>query len=308
MRLRRHVMRTLANTTLVILLFTAGTLGVPDTLDEPVPLIELVEDPDAPLYDWMDESHVARLQAGEPVFLEEFTRSDEYLPEELEDLPLPYTRIRPGSPLGVTQQACTANFVFQQGDRLAIGNAGHCTQLGRAHQVSILNLETQSIELLQFGTTIMRIYGGLGTDFALIEVDPEFHDLVHPAIAGLDGPCGHRATIGTGDPIQFHGHGTGGYGYYGQNRHGAVASHSDNHISYHRLPGGAGGDSGSPVRFVTPSLQDPTTAISAAGINTHGTVGNPQMGHGTSAPRIMDLIDQANVGDWDLVNSPNCPT
>lgn len=251
--------------------------------------------------DWMTPELADRLEAGERVPFEEipgFPGSD----SPYADAQIPYTRIRPGSPLGVSQLACTANFVFESGDRLGIGTAGHCTQVGSQEQVLVADPDSQTIGLLDFGETIMSTgNGGIGNDFALIEIDAQHHDLVHPAIAEIGGPCGLRATTGVGDPIQFYGHGVG-VGAGGQPRTGAVIDQGDGWINYARLPAGSGGDSGSPVRYVVDGAD---TDLAAAAINTHGL---GQLGWGTTTPQIMELIDQADIGSWSLVSSPNCET
>lgn len=218
---------------------------------------------------------------------------------------LPYTMIRPGAALGITQLACTANFVFRSGSELGIGTAGHCTGEGASHETLLVN--QGQLGLVHLGTTVFSTgNGGVGDDFALISIDPGLHDHVDPAVSVLDGPCGWRAPNGFADLVQYYGHATV-WGAGGQPRSGWVFQDQGSYLQYTRLPAGTGGDSGSPVVFAA----DGTNLREAAAVHTHGTssvsvLGGP-FGIGTSMERVFEILEDAGLEDWRLVDSPNCP-
>ena len=269
-------------------------------------------------FSWLDSDLERRLLEGESIPIDDipgFPYTSKQLVEAQECAPvcpaLPYTHIRPGAALGLPQLSCTANFVFESGDRLAIGTAGHCTRMGDEHQTLLVNPE-HGLSFPVFGETIYTRGGGVGSDFALIEIDPSYHDRVDPAVSTLDGPCGWRNSDGYGDPIQFYGHAQG-WGAGGQPRAGYVeyegrAFNGGWFLQYTRYPSGGGGDSGAPVVYVVGE----TGMREAAAVHTHGSdvlglVGTPTIGLGTSMKGVFRLLDRAGLDDWELVDSRNCP-
>lgn len=315
--LRAHGGTKLATTTA-----RAGTLGVlVFSLALLVPALSplaapVSQRPDAVLEeegadgpDWLTDQLEERLRSGQavpvaeidsfPVPAEAYTDEDDYQP------PRPYDGIRPGTPLGFTQFSCTANFVFEAPgeDRLGIGTAGHCADLASPQQALYVSGDPPTLKVDEIGITVLSRADGIGSDFALIEVDEDFHPLVGSAIAEIDGPCGYRSARDLADGpegMQYYGHGIG-TGVGGQARHGAIVDHNETEIEYARFPAGSFGDSGSPVRFT--NGPNGSTDLAAAGINTHG-LGN--LGWGTSLPGIFKIIEADGSAGWQLVDSPNC--
>ncbi len=211
-------------------------------------------------------------------------------------LSIPYLHIRPGAALGLTQFACTANFVFENGDRLAIGTAGHCTWEGQTQYTLLVNPE-QQMAYTAIGRTVFSTgNAGIGSDFALIEIDERFHGIVRPEVSLIDGPCGWGMTASLGTPMEGYGHGLV-WGAGGQSRAGALLSDDGHALTYALAPGVSWGDSGSPAIFAVGS--------EAAAVTTHAIAMTPYA-VGTSMPRVFELLDAAGHGGWSLVDSPNC--
>ncbi len=99
------------------------------------------------------------------------------------------SEIRPGARM-TGPAGCTFSFVFSdQNNRLYISTAGHCTT-NVGDRVSAADVGT-------FGTTVFTTgSGGLGNDFALVQVDSDKEDLVNPAMCHWGGPTG-LANAGT---------------------------------------------------------------------------------------------------------------
>lgn len=257
--------------------------------------------------DWLTQGIADRLNAGEAVPLAEIpgfpiaaADAQGYAP------PLPYTRLRPGMPITAkivvnNVPNCTGNFVFANAaeGRLAIGTAGHCTLAGETQRTVWFDVETRKVRLEAFGRTIFSTGdGGVGTDFALIEIDAGLHAVTDSALAVIDGPCGWRKAVVPGDAVQYYGHGVG-VGTGGQPRTGVVLADEGRALRFAAAPAGAIGDSGSPIRFAGD--------YAAAAIDTHGlALPVSPVGFGTSMPRVFELLNAASLGAWKLVDSPNC--
>ncbi len=136
------------------------------------------------------------------------------LPEKA-DVPasaLAFQGIRPGSWM-IFPAWCTMNFVF--GGNGYIGTAGHCASGG--DEVTIVAAPGV---LMNIGTTVKSVDGGIGNDFALIDVYPAMEKYVNPSMAIIAGPTGSKAPR-FGNPILHVGHGLG-IGTGGTARGGAV--------------------------------------------------------------------------------------
>jgi hypothetical protein len=200
---------------------------------------------------------------------------------------------------------CTMNFIFQKGDTLAIGTAGHCLKSGEPVVLLTLAPTGGNPVLVELGKTLLRRNGGIGRDYGLVKVPASRHQWVFPTIADVGGPCG---KYGGGDPwpVAHYGHGIiGGNG--GTPRAGVgVESNVPKGFqlqwdkdSYSWVGELSGGDSGSPVRIAQ---------LPAVGNLTHGLVlpvvppdAQPSfVGWGT---RITTVTSQG----WRLVSSPLCP-
>ena len=229
------------------------------------------------------------------------------------DAPLPgEVGIRPGSWM-ISPNWCTMNFVFQNGSRLGIGTAGHCTKNGEDVTLLTLAPGVENPVLVNIGSTIVSHNGGIGNDFALVEIRPELHSWVFPTIAAIGGPCGPYTgeglvsvqnpadidrgelvpnTFELGDTVYHYGHGVGMW-TGGTPRTGAALAWYPDSFTW----AGAlyGGDSGSAVR-----IQD----LKAAGNLTHGLADGVTglvplgLGYGTRITKILSMISS-----WSLVNS-----
>jgi hypothetical protein len=191
---------------------------------------------------------------------------------------LAFTGIRPGSWM-LTPAWCTMNFVFGSPGSYSIGTAGHCGSVG--DEVVIVGAPGV---LMNIGTIARSTDGGIGNDFALVNIDAAWQDATNPSMAYFAGPTGSKSPA-FGDPVVHAGHGLG-VGTGGTPRAGIV--------TYGAGPGDAGeaygwdgvanlGDSGSAVRHATGP---------AVGNLTHLVVGTqylPAYIAGTTITRMVSM-------------------
>ena len=95
---------------------------------------------------------------------------------------------------------CTANFVFQNGTKYGLGTAGHCAAkdaLGSPVTAVVTpppevcaNGGSCAPGLYAIGTFSIVRNGGLGNDFALISLYPQFNSWVRPTMPVFGGPTG----------------------------------------------------------------------------------------------------------------------
>ncbi|TMK38810.1 MAG: hypothetical protein E6G56_13535 [Actinobacteria bacterium] len=95
---------------------------------------------------------------------------------------------------------CTANFVFQNGSQLGLGTAGHCAAkdaLGSPVTAVVTpppdvcaNGGSCEPGLYAIGTFKIAHNNGLGDDFALISLYPQFNSWVRPTMPVFGGPTG----------------------------------------------------------------------------------------------------------------------
>jgi hypothetical protein len=186
---------------------------------------------------------------------------------------LAFQGIRPGSWM-ISPAWCTTNFVFGSSSNYYIGTAGHCTDVG--DEVTIVAAPGV---LMNIGTTVTSVDGGVGNDFALIDISPEMEQYVNPSMAVIAGPTASQHPA-FGDPILHVGHGVG-IGTGGTPRAGVVTYLSGD--AYGWTGAASPGDSGSGVR---------NAAGPAAGNLTHLVVGTdtlPAIIAGTSIGRIQQI-------------------
>ncbi len=164
---------------------------------------------------------------------------------------------------------CTLNWVFDEvvpaaadrDARVFIGTAAHCTS-GVGQTVA---LATPSIAVtFETGPTFGRVaHIDDDLDFALVEIDPSWHDRVDPSMRGHpDIPTGvsTTATAAFGDLLQLSGNGIG-YHQSAPTREQRVAALSTNSGRWFWAFGSATpGDSGGPVA----NLSDGGTALGLA--------------------------------------------
>jgi hypothetical protein len=115
------------------------------------------------------------------------------------DAPLPgEIGIRPGSWM-IAPAGCTMNFVFGSPGSYSIGTAGHCAANG--DEVVLLTLAPGGANpvLVEVGTVLRSVDGGVGNDFALVSIRPELQSWVSPTIAIVAGPCGSYGGAAPGD-------------------------------------------------------------------------------------------------------------
>lgn len=194
--------------------------------------------------------------------------------------------IRPGT----WADGCTANFVFEdtQGTRY-IGSAGHCFFQGERVTFSPGSLH---------GTVVFRMAGGIGEDFALIEVDAEDQDAVTPEMCVFGGPSGTNAGDILGRAMATNGHGRG-VGFPGDHllpprpRTGVGLAWGAQSFTW--IGSMMGGDSGNPV-----TTREPAEAV---GTHTHSLPGPDAIAWGTRWDHGMQEAEAALGLDLTLVTT-----
>ena len=189
------------------------------------------------------------------------------LPEnaEIQASGLAFTGIRPGSWM-IAPSWCTMNFIFHGattttstttrtkaggggkkttttgggGSGWYIGTAGHCAEVGDE-----VTLVAAPGVMMVIGKTVKSVDGGLGRDFALVEIYPHMVQYINPSMAHWGGPTGTNYDVAVGDPVVHSGHGLA-IGTGGTPRAGVV-THVDG-TAYGWDGAGIFGDSGSAVR------------------------------------------------------------
>ena len=199
-----------------------------------------------------------------------------------------YFGIRPGAWLlyisGNSIGWCSAAHVFGSPGSYRVSTAGHCGKTGDI--VSMIGLVGDSVPVvLDIGRTSTSVDGGLGNDYAFIDVFPEYQHLVTPTMAFWGGPRGVytsqgdvAATSGSRIPpgitlnpnpalvqqIVHYGHGTG-VGAGGTPRSAsAISWRADTFMFFGAI---SPGDSGSGSNTLLGDA--PGDNMEAAGINTH---------------------------------------
>ena len=175
---------------------------------------------------------------------------------------LAFTGIRPGAWM-FAPSWCTMNFIFRGGSTTTstttkgggkkaatsgggggsgwyIGTAGHCAEVG--DEVTLIAAPGV---LMVIGKTVKSIDGGLGRDFALVEIYPNMVQYINPSMTHWGGPTGTNSDVAVGDPIVHSGHGLA-IGTGGTPRAGVV-THVEG-TAYGWDGAGIFGDSGSAVR------------------------------------------------------------
>jgi hypothetical protein len=258
--------------------------------------------------------HVVELKAPEPSWFTPELQQEVHengVAAAPVDAPLPgQVGIRPGSMM-ISPFICTMNYIFQKGDTVAIGTAGHCID-GNA-PVTLLTVAPTGGNpvLVELGQVLYHQNAGVGRDYALVEVPPERRDWVFPTIAGIGGPCGIYSG-GDPQPVAHYGHGLVG-GFPGTPRVGMgfelTPDQEQQLNSIVEIKGVDwdwdedsivwagylyGGDSGSPVRIgQLPAVSNLTHGVGVTGLEPS------VLGWGTRVTTVT------NAG-WTLVNSPLC--
>jgi hypothetical protein len=227
------------------------------------------------------------------------------------DAPLPgQVGIRPGSMM-ISPFICTMNYIFQKGDTVAIGTAGHCLEGNEPVILLTVAPTGGNPVLVELGRVLLKRDAGIGQDYGLVEVPPERLDWVFPTIAAIGGPCGIFAG-GDPQPVAHYGHGLVG-GAPGTPRAGMgfelTEEQQQELDSIVRIRGVDwdwdddsivwagyiyGGDSGSPVRIAQlPAVSNLTHGIGITGLEPS------VIAWGTRVTTVTG-------SGWTLVDSPLC--
>ncbi|MGH3646723.1 MAG: hypothetical protein ACRDTM_06065 [Micromonosporaceae bacterium] len=204
---------------------------------------------------------------------------------------LAFTGIRPGAWI-LEPAGCTANFVFGSPGSYHIGTAGHCAEVG-----DVVTIIAAPGLLMTIGKTVKSVDGGIGNDFALIQIYSSMQQHVNPSMAYFGGPTG-AGSPQFGDICEHAGHGLV-IGTGGTPRAGVVVYRGPGEASgsdAFAWDGAASpGDSGSPVRLADGK---------AAGDLTHLVVGGPYVPGviaGTSIAKMLKIAGKR------LATAPNLP-
>ena len=121
--------------------------------------------------------------------------------------------IQTGSTIGFA--SCTANFVFQKSATYGLGTAGHCAAndaLGAFPDVTAYVVPPAGSGSLpgfyHIGKFVLSRNNGIGDDFAMISIYPQFNAWLNPTMPYLGGPTGVY-TSNAVTVVKHFGHGLG---------------------------------------------------------------------------------------------------
>jgi hypothetical protein len=219
--------------------------------------------------------------------------------------------IRPGlwlvtvttNPIGFAW--CSANFVFQSGSTYGLGTAGHCAandSLGGYPDVTAYVVPPLGQGLPGFyhiGKFVLSHNNGIGDDFAMISIYPQYAGWVNPTMPVWGGPIG-QYTSTTPTVVEHFGHGTA-VGTGGTPRAGVApifTARGGNAFAWYGV--GTPGDSGSGVKAVTGEAVGDFTHI----VVLDGIPGEilPGMLAGTRITKILSI-----ASGWTLLNGSLLP-
>jgi len=237
-----------------------------------------------------------------------------------------YFGIRPGAWLlyisGNSIGWCSAAHVFGAAGSYDISTAGHCGKAGEPVTV-IGAVGNNTPVLITFGKVATSRDGGLGADWALIDIAAQYQNLVTPTMAFWGGPRGKFTKTGSVASVTFannnllaprpainpdpllaqgiahYGHGTG-IGAGGTPRAGTAVAWGTRHFMFFGAI--SPGDSGSGSNTIGGDTVG--AANEAAGINTHIWV-DPLMRDGLgimAGTRITQV--SATMANGQLVGYP----
>ena len=241
------------------------------------------------------------------------SRNDDGVTTAPVDAPIPpYVGIRPGAWMISPALICTMNYIFQKGGTLAIGTAGHCIDGGEP--VDLLTVAPDGggepvPVLVRLGKVLLKRDGGIGNDYALVEIPPHLHSWVFPTQAVIAGPCGVY-TENLPLPVAHYGHGLGigtggtpragmGLSFQPPKGFGSLQTEWDADSIF--WAGAAmPGDSGSGVRV---------GQLPAVSNLTHGIGLGPKKGPAVPVPFVAwgTRVQTITASGWTLVNSLFCP-
>ena len=193
----------------------------------------------------------------------------------------------------VSPNGCTMSFVFTDGTSSYIGTAGHCVSTGQTVIAQIGTrvdpTDTVLVTLAAIGTAVSSWNNGIGKDFALVKINPEFK--VVPGMAGALGPTGVFCGDPVAQPVMHYGLGYIFFVEQGDPKFGEVVPDLTLLVPFTTPNGfnwvgyGLPGDSGSGVMNAAGlAVGDLTHGIGVAGLPV------PGLSFGTDMQGIFNLI------------------
>jgi hypothetical protein len=193
---------------------------------------------------------------------------------------------------------CTANFVFKKGSAWGLGTAGHCGNTGQPVSAYVVPPLTSGKlpGLYVIGKIGVSHNNGIGDDFAMIDISPQFASWMNPTMPVWGGPSGSYRGSQVGLPVKHFGHGLV-FGTGGTPRAGVSLRWDIDHGNgFSWASPSSPGDSGSGVMVLTGE---------AAGDLTHIVLdvqGNVIGIAGTRMPKILRI-----ASGWRLVGGSVIP-
>lgn len=220
-------------------------------------------------------------------------------------LGLAYPGIRPGQWLislddeGIGFSWCTANYVFKKRTTFGLGTAGHCAAndaLGAYADVTAYVVPPPTSGKLpgiyHIGKFVLSRDNGVGDDFAMVAVYPQFNSWMSPTMPVWGGPTSIK-TDTTPTVVEHFGHGAV-VGTGGTPRAGVApiwTARGGNAFAWYGM--GMVGDSGSAVNTVTQQAGGNFTHIVIYDGTRNNVVGEilPGMLAGTTIKRILQIAN-----------------
>ena len=182
----------------------------------------------------------------------------------------------------VYPSGCTMNYIFTDGTSNYIGTAGHCVSKGGDVVMQVGTrvdpTNTVLVTVAKVGRTSKHVNGGIGRDFGLVKIDPQW--AVVPGVAGALGPTGVFCEDPLGQPVLHYGHGYVITVQQGDPKVGEVIpdtsitglfKFTSEEYGYNWAGYGLPGDSGSPVMGAGAlAVGNLTHGISVAGVPVPG--------------------------------------
>jgi hypothetical protein len=180
----------------------------------------------------------------------------------------------------VYPSGCTMNYIFRDSTSNYIGTAGHCVDKGGdvVMQVGarVDPTNTVLVTVAKIGRTAKHVNGGIGRDFGLVKIDPQW--AVVPAVGGALGPTGVFCQDPLAQPVLHYGHGYVVTVQQGDPKVGEVIpdatpvfKFTSEQYGYNWAGYGLPGDSGSPVMGAGAlAVGNLTHGVSVAGVPVPG--------------------------------------
>jgi hypothetical protein len=227
------------------------------------------------------------------------------------------TGIRPGTWLVTIEDGsngtvgfawCTANFVFVKSGVYGLGTAGHCAAndaLGAFPDVTAYVVPPVGTGQLpgfyHIGKFVLSHNNGIGDDFAMIQIYPQFNAWMNPSMPVWGGPTGVY-TSNSVTAVKHFGHGLG-FGAGGTPRAGvATTMRARGGDAFAWYGTGFEGDSGSAVNDVLGTgVGNFTHIVILDGIPGEITPGELA---GTRLPKILSIATGWTLQTASLIPSP----